>query len=97
MVGVIVNFPIPELAAALKNFTAVGAEPPAGTATGYVIAFVGSVQVVLAKQTAVTPVRDEALVASVCTGALVVKVVEVMVKFQPLPEPVASITVIASV
>ncbi len=71
-VGVMVNFPIPVLAAALKNFTAVGAVAAAGTATGYVMAFVGLVQVVLATQTDVTPVRDEAVVASVCTGAPVV-------------------------
>src|SRR5712691_12570171 len=95
-VGVTVNFPIPVLVAALKNFTAVGAVPAAGTATGYVMAFVGLVQVVLATQAEVTPVRDEAVVASVCTGAPVVKVVDVIVRFQPLPEPVASVVVIAS-
>lgn len=71
-VGVMVNFPIPVLAAALKNFTAVGAVAAVGTAIGYVMAFVGLVQVVLATQADVTPVRDEAVVASVCTGAPVV-------------------------
>ena len=97
IVGVMVNFPIPVLAAALKNFTAVGAVPAAGTATGYVMEFVGLVQVVLATQTSVTPVREEALVDSVCTGEPVVKVVEVMVKFQPFPEPVASVAVMVRV
>jgi hypothetical protein len=96
-VGVMVNFPIPVVAAALKNFTAVGAVPAAGTATGYVMTLVGLVQVDPATQVFVTPVRDEALLESVCTGAPVVKVVEVMVKFQPLPEPVASVSVIARV
>jgi hypothetical protein len=96
-VGVMVNFPIPVLAAASKNFTAVGAVPAAGTTTGYVMEFVGLVQVVLTTQADVTPVRDEAVVASVCTGAVVVKVVDVMVRFQPLPEPVASVVVITSV
>src|SRR6266516_3229976 len=97
IVGVTVNFPMPVVVAALKNFTAVGAVAFAGTATGYVMAFVGLVQVVLVTQTAVTPVRDEAVVASVCTGVSVVNVVDVIVRFQPLPEPVASFAVIASV
>src|SRR5437588_3833963 len=97
-VGVTVNFPIPVLAAALKNFTAVGAVPAAGTATGYVIAFVGFVQVVLATQADVTPERDEAVVASVFgVPPPVLNWVDVMVRFQPLPEPVASVAVITSV
>ena len=83
-VGVMVNFPIPVLAAA-------------GTTTGYVMAFVGLVQVVLATQTAVTPVSNEAEVDSVCgVASSVLNVVDVIVRFQPLPEPVASVVVIAS-
>ena len=58
---------------------------------------VGLVQVVPPAQLEVTPVTDEAEVESVWTGAPLVNVVEVMVTFQPVPEPVASLTVIGSV
>src|SRR5665811_1718155 len=95
-VGVTVNLPNPVSAAALKNFTAV-ASAPAGTANGYVIALVGSVQVPSA-QTEVTPVIDEASVDSVRGSAPpVVNWVEVIVVFHPAPLPVESSTVIGSV
>ncbi len=97
IVGVTVNFPIPVFAAELKNDTAVGAVSAAGTATGYVMVLVGLVQLDPPTQVFVTPVRDEALVESLCTGAPLVKVVDVMVKCQPLPEPVASMSVSARV
>jgi hypothetical protein len=88
---------MPVFAAALNSLTAVGAVPAAGTVSGYVIAFVGFVQVVLTAHVAVTPVTLEADVDRVCTGAPDVNVVEVTVTFQPVPEPVASLTVIGSV
>ncbi len=68
IVGVTVNFPIPVFAAELKNDTAVGAVSAAGTATGYVMVLVGLVQLDPPTQVFVTPVRDEALVESLCTG-----------------------------
>jgi hypothetical protein len=48
-------------------------------------------------QAALTAVAVDALVESVCTGALVVNVVDVIVTFQPVPDPVASLTVIGRV
>src|SRR4051812_1827583 len=90
-VGVTVNEPIPVFAAELKNLTAVGAVEPAGTATGRVIAFVAAVHVEPAEQVDVSVVSEDALVASVREP--VVKVVEVIVRFQPPPLPRASITV----
>jgi hypothetical protein len=96
-VGVIVNFPIPELTAALKNFAGVGAVPAAGSPKGYVMAFEVAVQVVLTTQTLVTPVIVDAVVDKVCIGLVVVNVVEVIVMFQPFPEPVKSDAVMARV
>src|SRR5688572_10239565 len=85
-------WPMPEPAAAVKNLTAVGGVVPAGTLTGNPIAFVGAVQV--ATQELVTPVIVVADVESVRTGGpAAVKVVEVTVRFQLAPLPVASITV----
>jgi hypothetical protein len=92
-VGVTVNLPIPVLAAALKNFTAVGAVEPAGTATGYATAFVGLVHVPVAHDE-VTLLIDEALVESVFgVPPPVENVVDVIVRFQPVPVPRASVTV----
>ena len=91
-VGVMVNFPMPVFAAALKNFTAAGAILPAGTPNGYVILLVGFVQVVPPKQATVgIAVMLEAVVDRECVPA--VKVVEVIVRFQPAPFPLASVTV----
>jgi hypothetical protein len=68
MVGVIVNFPMPVLAAELKSLTAVGAVAAAGTVIGvvYEMLFVESVQVEPFTHCSVTPVMLDAVVASVC-------------------------------
>ena len=63
-VGVTVKSPMPVLAAALKNLTAVGGPEPAGTASGYVIEFVGLVQVPCA-QDELIPVIVDVVVESV--------------------------------
>jgi hypothetical protein len=61
------------------------------------MAFVGFVQVPVA-QADVIEVIEEAVVARVCgVPPPVVKVVEVMVVFQPLPLPVWSLTASAAV
>ena len=93
--GVIVKLPIPEFAAALNSFTGVGAVDPAGTVRGYVTLFVGFVQVLPeAQATAGVALMTEAEVDSECVP--VVNVVDVIVIFQPAPEPLASITESAS-
>jgi len=96
-VGVTVNLPIPVFAAALKSLTAVGGDEAAGTLSGYPIEFVGFVQVPEAQDDEV-PVTVEADVER-SFGELppVENVAEVTVTFQPVPEPVASFTVIGSV
>jgi|SRR5713226_856197 len=92
IVGVILKLPMPVFAVALKNFTAVGAVAAAGTPRGYVTPFVGFVQVLpLVHATVGAALMFEAVVDSECVP--VVNVVEVIVSFQPPPEPVASITV----
>src|SRR5712692_9721556 len=93
--GVMVNFPIPVFAAALKNFTAVGALPPAGTPTGYVMLLVGFVQVL--PPTHVTEGAALMLEAVVDSEfAPEVNVVDVIVRSQPPPVPLGSVTVSAS-
>ena len=89
--GVTVKRPIPVFAAALKIFTAVGAVAAAGTVTGYVIAFVGFVHVPPATHAEETEATVEAVVAKVRVPVL--NVVEVTVKFQPVPVPRASVIV----
>ena len=90
IVGVIVKLPVPVPAAASKNFTAVGGEAPAGTPTGYVMPLVGFVQLPL-HTTIGTTLMLEAAVDSECVP--VVSVVDVIVKFQPVPLPLVSTTV----
>ena len=89
-VGVIVNFPRPLPTAALKNFTGVGAEVPAGTPTGYVMPLVGFVQLVLHVNVGAALIL-EAAVDSECVP--VVSVVDVIVRFHPAPLPLLSTTV----
>ena len=87
----IVNFPRPVFNAASKNFTAVA---PAGTVTGYPMALsFGPVQWLPAPlHTAVGGVMMlEAVLGSDCEP--VVNTVDVIVRFQPAPEPLASCTV----
>jgi hypothetical protein len=97
IVGVIVKLPIPVFAAALKSLTAVGADEPAGTPSGYVIELVGFVQVPVAHDE-LTPVALDAVVERRCGDPPpVVNVVDVTVTFQPEPDPVASRTVIGRV
>lgn len=88
-VMVIVPMPVPE--AALKYFCAVGGVVPAGIVKGYEMPLiVGSVQE--PTQAAVGAVLTvEAVVASMCEPA--VKVVDVIVRFQPAPFPLLSLTV----
>ena len=95
IVGVMVNPPIPVFAAASKSFTGVGAVDAAGTFRGYMTLFVGFVQV-LPEVQAITgaALMIEAEVDSECVP--VVNVVDVIVRFQPAPEPLASVTVSAS-
>jgi hypothetical protein len=95
-VGVTVKLPSPLLTAALKSFTAVGAVAPAGTVRGYVIELVGFVQVVPPAQLALTEVTCDADVDSELPPP-VENVVDVMVTFQPAPDPLASDTVIGIV
>jgi len=92
-VGVMVKLPIPVFAAALNNFTGVGAVAAAGTSSGYVIPLdVGFVQVLpLTQDTVGAAPMLEAVVGSECVP--VVNVVEVIVRFQPPPFPLASVTV----
>jgi hypothetical protein len=63
--GVTVKRPIPVFAAALKTLTAAGAVAAAGTVNGYVIEFVGFVQVPPAVQELAADAIDDAVVASV--------------------------------
>ena len=83
--GVTVKRPMPVFAAALKTLIAVGAVAAAGTVNGYVIEFVGLVQVPPAVQLLEAEAIEEAVVANVWVPF--VNVVEVIVKFQPAPEP----------
>lgn len=93
-VAVTVIVPMPLVAAALKYFSAVGIGLPAGIVNGYVIPVtVGRVQA--PTHAAVGAVMVEAVVDSVCVP--VVKVVDVIVRFQPFPLPVVSLTVTPSV
>ncbi len=93
-VGVMVNFPRPVFALASKNFTAVGALAPAGTPTGYVMALSSGFV-----QWPPTPLhasvgdalRLEAVFDSDCEPVL--NAVDVILRFQPAPEPLASLTV----
>ena len=90
IVGVIVKLPAPVPTAAVKNFTAVGSEAPAGIPTGYVMPLVGFVQLVL--HTIVgAALMLEAVVDSECVP--VVSVVDVIVRFHPAPLPLLSTTV----
>src|SRR6266849_3922058 len=90
IVGVIVKLPPPVPEAALKNFTDVGSEVPAGTPTGYVMPLVGLVQLVL-HETIGAALIFEAVVESECVP--VVSVVDVIVRFHPAPLPLLSTTV----
>src|SRR5712691_8868025 len=92
-VGVIVNFPIPVFAAALKNFTAVGAVVAAGTTSGgYVTLLVGFVQLLPTLHVTVgAALMLEAVVDS--EFAPEVNVVDVIVRFQPPPVPLGSVSV----
>ena len=67
--GVIVNRPRPVFAAASNSFTAVGGVAAAGIVSGYVIEFVGFVQVPPARQELATDAIDEADVESVWVPA----------------------------
>ena len=92
IVGVMVKIPIPVFAAASNNFTGVGAEAAAGTPKGYVMPFVGLVQVLPLTQDAVGAVlMFEAVVDNEWVPEL--NVVEVIVRFQPPPLPLASVSV----
>jgi hypothetical protein len=97
MVGVTVNLPIPVLAAALNSLTAVGADEPAGTDSGYVIEFVGLVQVPLAQLELTAVAVDAEVESSFGVPPPVENVVDVTVTFQPVPDPVASLIVIGRV
>ena len=94
-VGVSVKLPIPVFADALNSLTAVGAVAAAGTPRLYVIPLVGFVQVVPPAQADVTPVTVDAVFERLCVP--VVNAVDVIVTFQPAPEPVASFAVIGIV
>jgi hypothetical protein len=87
-VKVTLEGPSPEFAAALKSFTAVGADAPAGSVIGYVREFDGVLQFPepAAPDPAVTTV---AVVGNVLPPTFV-KVVEVPVMFHPAPLPVSS-------
>ena len=94
-VAVTVIVPMPVFAAALKYFCAVGAVVPAGIVNGYVMPVgVGSVQVPTQADVGAV-LMVEAVVDSVCEP--VVKVVDVIVSFQPAPLPVVSLTVTPNV
>ena len=92
-VGVIVNFPRPVFAAAAKNFTAAGAEAAAGTTMGYVTPSIGFVQwpPVPLHTTVGAALMLEAVFDRDCVP--VVNAVDVIVRLQPAPEPLASCTV----
>ena len=89
IVGVILKLPEPVFwpvpAAAVKNFTAVGAVLPAGMVSGYVMLLVGFVAQLLIHITVGVVLMVEAVVDNVCVPAL--NVVDVMVRFQPAPLP----------
>ena len=89
--------PIPVFAAALKSLTAVGGDEAAGTLSGYPIEFVGFVQVPEAQDDEVAVTVEAEVERSFGKPPPVENVVEVTVTFQPVPEPVASFTVIGSV
>ena|SRR6059058_1213480 len=93
-VGVMVNLPMPVFVAASKNFTGVGAVAAAGTPTGYVMALSsGFVQwpPPLIHNDVGAALMFEAPVFSVFEPE--VNVVDVIVRFQPTPEPLGSFTV----
>src|SRR6266571_3460753 len=95
-VGVMVNFPRPVFALASQNFTAVGAEAPAGTPTGYVMALSSGLV-----QWLPTPLHTNVgavlMLEAVFDSERVplVNAVDVILRFQPAPEPLASFTVSA--
>ena len=86
-VAVMVIVPMPEFAAALKNFCAVVLSTKGDE---YETEFVGSVQEPTQAGVGVVLIF-EAAVESVCEP--VVKVVDVIVRFQPAPLPLLSTTV----
>ena len=95
-VAVTVIVPLPLFAAALKYFTAVGTGLPAGIVNGYLTVLSGLATVQVPTQATVGAVlMVEAVVDSVCE--LAVKMVDAIVRFQPAPLPVVSLTVTASV
>jgi hypothetical protein len=94
IVAVTVFVPSPVAVAAFSHLTAAGATVPAGTAR-FVLAtaFVGARQVELAPHAVATPVIVDAVVGKVWPEPSL-KVVEVIVRFQPPPaaRPRASTT-----
>lgn len=88
--------PIPVFTDALKIFVAVGAVVPAGRVYGWLTVVVAAVQVVFAAQLWLGAAGM--VTAEVDSDRLpVVNVVDVAVIFQPVPDPVASVTVKACV
>jgi len=88
------NPPKPEFTAALKNFIGGGGVLPAGTPSGSGMLLTGFVHVKFALQPKVTPIICEALVGNLSLLFDVTNVVDVIVRFQPDPEPRASVTII---
>jgi|SRR6266487_3590887 len=94
-VAVIVIVPMPVFVLALKYFCAAGAVVPAGIVNGYETPVViGCTQVPLQADPG-TELMVEAVVDSVCEPE--VKVVDVIVNFQPAPLAVVSLTVTPNV
>lgn len=90
--GLMAKLPKPVFRVALKNFTAGGDGFPAGMAIEYAMVFAGSVHVLLLVHDAIGTLRIEEEIFEP-SPELEVNRVDVMVKFQPAPEPVASTTV----
>jgi hypothetical protein len=91
------TFPSPVPEVALKNFTGLGAVVAAGTARFvFDTVFAGAVQVEPVAHAPETPAIVDAVVGNVCPWPSL-NVVEVIVRFQPAPLPVASVTVTGSV
>ena len=93
--GVTAKLPKPVFVLALKNFTAGGGGFPAGMVTGYEMVFVGSMQVLPPLHATVGIVRIEEVIFDPSFESEA-NFVDVMVRSQPAPEPVASATVSGS-
>jgi hypothetical protein len=98
IIGIMVNIPRPVFGIAWKNFSGCAAVMAAGTGCGNPTVLVGFVHWLVVPHDTDTPTILEAEALRTCTGVPdVLNCVDVIVRLQPPPNPVASVTEIGSV